>query len=322
MDNLCNLSDSESVTAEINSTPSEALSIVRDSESDVQKHTVANDESNERHIYKCLHRFPMDWCKSCIMIKDCPSCGRTKRVLHTICKSCMKCTACGVKAIQKYHYRYCEQCGRRFQGLEEDEQVENMVWRNIRDWFPEHSKMYNWPLPPGRAFRKIPDILFPDEHVALVIEVDEKSHSGYTGELERMFQIAAMHNKPTVFIRYNPDLIYDPHIAGFYHPPSIKLKALREEITYWLNPEHSPTQRVTAVYLFYSKMPRRKVFYLKTRKIVERVQLKTEETENCRWDSYQSTDSESEENPVPKKPKFISPDNVDMYIDGNTFYIQ
>lgn len=92
-----------------------------------------------------------------------------------------------------------------------------------------------------------PDIRYVRDSFDIIIEVDEKQHSGYSCDEKRMLDIVAILHKPCIFIRYNPDNV------------NANIDVLINKIDYYLNVNYDEISEsfnkygIKVEYLYYTK---------------------------------------------------------------------
>jgi Holliday junction resolvase len=123
--------------------------------------------------------------------------------------------------------------------------------------------------------RRRPDIIADLGYQVIIIEVDENQHSGYdcSCENKRLMELSKdVDHRPIIFIRFNPDNYIqkdgtvvktcwgiNKQTAVCQIKPSKtldwtnRLMALKEQVTYWCNPENKTDKTVEVVQLFYDE---------------------------------------------------------------------
>ncbi len=121
------------------------------------------------------------------------------------CKKCRLCPSCQLWDTNGKLCSYCipKSSNKKYQKTKEYEVV-----RFLKDNLPDtdfiHNKSVGRSCTDGHLF---PDILFDCNWYFLIVEVDERKHSGasYSCDERRMFDVIAKLGMPCIFIRYNPD---------------------------------------------------------------------------------------------------------------------
>lgn len=126
------------------------------------------------------NRFP-EWCE--------------KHKKNTIKKIKQRCTECHQETICDFNglcYQFCVNKPRRKYF---EQRTINILTSIFNMKFITNKKLGNL----------IPDLIFEQSTHYVVLEIDEWQHKNYEKEKTRMIEIANFLNKPTIFIRYNPN---------------------------------------------------------------------------------------------------------------------
>ena len=131
--------------------------------------------------------------------------NRTNKTQPTGCGICMYCPSCGLfRSLGKL----CAFCKPINENKLYQKTKEFAVVKYLKQALPNndfiHNKSVSKAWTDGHLF---PDILYKFDDYNVIVEVDENKHRGasYQCEEQRMYDIIAKLNLPTIFIRYNPD---------------------------------------------------------------------------------------------------------------------
>jgi len=121
--------------------------------------------------------------------------------------------------------------------------------------------------------RRRPDLFLDFGYQVLIIEIDENQHVSYdcTCENKRLMELSKdVGHRPIVFIRFNPDAYlrqgrkiascWGKNPAGIYvvnkskeEEWARKLKALEDQVIYWIHPENTTLKTIEVIQLFYDE---------------------------------------------------------------------
>jgi len=113
-----------------------------------------------------------------------------------------KCTSCGIFTVNKKRNYLCSYCSPTHRQTTKEDIVKALLQKNSYTFI--HDKQ----IANDSCIRNRPDFLFDCHTYYVILECDEDAHKSYEKECEfvRMNNISYVLNKPTLFIRYNPDL--------------------------------------------------------------------------------------------------------------------
>jgi len=180
---------------------------------------------------------------------------------------------CYTRAQEKYR-GYCFYC---FVNLFPDEKnarnyktKERATVEYILERFPDYTWIVDKKVVDGCSRRR-PDLYLDLGYQVIIIEIDENQHEDYDCSCEnmRIMQLSSdVDHRPLVFIRFNPDDYIKAGInitscwandsSGVCKVKKCKiaewadrLKALQEQLSYWVIPENVTDKTVEVVQLFY-----------------------------------------------------------------------
>jgi hypothetical protein len=140
-------------------------------------------------------------------------------------------------------------------------QKEEYIVKEIRKIFPVLDMKFDKVIDCRGCSKRRPDIFIDLFEYSIIIEIDEHQHSGYSCEKRTMEIFESLGNRPTVFIRFNPDRynntkgIFTYSKGGILKPTSFytdRFKTLIETFNYHLN--NPPLKEVTEILLFFDKL--------------------------------------------------------------------
>jgi hypothetical protein len=150
-----------------------------------------------------------------------------------------KCIICGLFCVSNKTNYLCSSCN----PSSYQKTKEGIVKELLEEYLPDFKFIHNKQFSNNLCLKERPDFLFDCGNYNLILECDENGHLGYDKECEinRMSNISFGIDKPTKFIRYNPDL---KDVSA-----SQKHFALIEILTKWLNMKI--LEDPSPIYLFY-----------------------------------------------------------------------
>jgi hypothetical protein len=203
----------------------------------------------------------------------CINCKKDSMVdtIHTKCKTYL----CDVRPQDKFE-GYCSRC---FMYTFPDRPVaknyktkEFAVAEFIKEIFPGFTWVADKQIKDGCSSKR-PDLLLDLGYQVIVVEVDENQHAKYdcSCENKRLMELSQdLGHRPIVFIRFNPDgyigknnekirscwsitkltgMIKIEHKKEW----SSRLENLKEQISYWIQPENHTDKTIEIIQLFYNQ---------------------------------------------------------------------
>lgn len=136
--------------------------------------------------------------------------------------------------------------------------------------FPQYDFITDKKVSDGCSRRR-PDILLDLGYQILIVEIDENQHRDYdcSCENKRLMEISQdLGHRPIIFIRFNPDDYKqnDKNITSCWGSDkngiltikktkkkewSDRLSSLKEQISYWSNPDNKTEKTIEIIHLFY-----------------------------------------------------------------------
>ena len=121
------------------------------------------------------------------------------------CDTCLYCPSCGLFRTRGILFVFCKP---KNENKLYQKTKEFAVVKYLKEGLPNNDFIHNKSV--GKAWidgHLFPDILYNCDNYNVIVEVDENKHraSSYKCEEQRMYDIIAKLNLPTIFIRYNPD---------------------------------------------------------------------------------------------------------------------
>lgn len=124
---------------------------------------------------------------------------KSEKMINVVHK---RCTSCGIFQVDKKRNYLCSYCSPTHRQTSREDTVKELLHKNGYTFI--HDKQ----IVNDSCVRNRPDFLFDCGTYFVILECDEDAHKNYEKECEfvRMNNISYVLNKPTLFIRYNPDL--------------------------------------------------------------------------------------------------------------------
>lgn len=124
---------------------------------------------------------------------------KTEKMIDVVHK---RCTSCGIFQVEKKRNYLCSYCSPTHRQTSREDVVKELLHKNSYKFI--HDKQ----IVNDSCVKNRPDFLFDCDTYYVILECDEDAHKNYEKECEfvRMNNISYVLNKPTLFIRYNPDL--------------------------------------------------------------------------------------------------------------------
>ena len=148
---------------------------------------------------------------------------------------------------------------------------ERAVVEYVLEHFPQFTWITDKRVQDGCSKRR-PDLLLDLGYQVIIVEVDENQHINYdcSCENKRIMELSQDNgHRPIIFIRFNPDIYYDSNGIKIKSCWTIngkgicavnkvnreawsqRLSTLKNQITYWLQPENKTDKTIEIIQLFY-----------------------------------------------------------------------
>jgi len=192
-------------------------------------------------------------------------------IRHQKCKN----ELCFTRAIKKYD-DYCAYCFMNMFPDRPNSLNYKTKEKNVTDYIKNEFNNFDWVcdkrVNDGCSKRR-PDLLLDLGYQVIIIEIDENQHNTYvcTCENKRIMELSQdVNHRPIIFIRFNPDsyiasngklvnscwkINNNDGLCRLKKDKkkewNFRLNSLKEQITYWTNPENITDKTIEVVQLFY-----------------------------------------------------------------------